>query len=188
MGRVRRLVVASGVAALTAALAGCSSASTSTPRVAQLAAARWGTCTEQVSLTAGQSQMEACVDYRFSGNRLEVLASAASYTSTSGYDLPYFTFTFRDPVSAVIAYKFSSPVVEAENVFSHNTGLINLPGTAASRAIRAGDVLQVSLWAAGAASGEREQMASLTLTLYPRGLLCPALGAGASYDEATGQC
>lgn len=132
--------------------------------------------------------MRACVDYRYAHGRLRVLAAAASYASSSGYDLPYFTFAFRDPSRAVIDYKFSSPVVQAENVFSHNTGLIDLTRKAASRDIHAGDVLQVSLWATDANSGRGNQMASVTVTLYPRGLSCPDLGADAGYGESTAQC
>ncbi len=132
--------------------------------------------------------MRACVDYRYARERLRVLAAAASYASSSGYDLPYFTFAFRDPSSEVIDYKFSSPFVHAENVFSHNTGLIDLARMADGTHVRAGDVLQVALWATSAHSGDVEQMASVTLTLYPRGLWCPDLGSSANYNEGTGQC
>jgi len=129
------------------------------------------------------------VDYHYVHGRLMVLATAASYAaSNSGYDLPYFTFAFRDPSRAVTDYKFSSPFVHDENVFSHSTGLIDLARKAASMHIRAGDVLQVSLWATSAGTGQKDQMASVTLTLYPRGLRCPDLGADAGYDEGTGQC
>jgi hypothetical protein len=146
-------------------------------------------CTEQLTLAAPAGQLHACVDYRYARDRLEVLAVAASYAASNGYDLPYFTFTFRDPSSTRIAYQFSSPVVKAENVFSHNTGLIHLPAKAADTRIHAGDVLQVSFRAANATQGTLGvQMASVTLTLYPLGLWCPALGPDVGTGESTGQC
>lgn len=158
------------------------------PRIAPPAPAPWRTCTEQVTLATPVGHMRACVDYRYAHDRLKVLATAASYASSSGYDLPYFTFVFRDPSSAVIDYKFSSPFVHAENVFSHNTGLIDLARTADGTHIHAGEVLQVALRATSAHSGYVEQMASVTLTLYPRGLWCPELGSSASYGESASAC
>ena len=118
----------------------------------------------------------------------EVLAAAASYGASSGYDLPYFTFAFRRPDSTVIDYTFSTPFAHAENVFSRTTGLIELARKTGSTRIRAGDLLQVSLWATSAHTGEQEQMASVILTLYPRGLNCPELGAGATYGESASGC
>ena len=190
MGRMRWRLAGAGFAALCAALAGCSSGgSAGSPRITTAdVAALWGTCTEQVTLASPAGQMRACVDYRYDHGRLKVSAAAASYASSSGYDLPYFTFVFRDPSSAVIDYKFSSPFVHAENVFSHNTGLIDLARMAGGTDIHAGDVLQVSLRATSANTGYVDQVASVTLTLYPRGLSCPDLGADASYGESTGQC
>jgi hypothetical protein len=132
--------------------------------------------------------MRACVDYRYAHGQLKVLATAAAYASSSGYDQPYFTFAFRDPSRSVIDYRFSSPVVQNDNVFSHNTGLIDLARRADGTDIHVGDVLQVSLGARSANTGNIVQMASVTLTLYPRGLFCPDLGIDAGYGEGTGQC
>jgi hypothetical protein len=146
-------------------------------------------CTEQVTLAVPAGQMRACVDYRYARNRLEVLAAGASYTSVDGYDLPYFTFTFRDPSTGAVDYTFSIPVYHYENVFSRHTGLIDLASRAAGKRIHAGDVLQVSLRAFNNEQSVRGvQMAGVTLTLYPLGLWCPDLGPGATTDEGTGQC
>ncbi|HTX84286.1 MAG TPA: hypothetical protein VME44_19040 [Streptosporangiaceae bacterium] len=189
MGSTRWWLAGAVVAAMCAAATGCSSSGRAAPpKAASLASVSWDACTEQVTLTSRVGQMRACVDYHYAHGRLKVLATAASYASSSGYDLPNFTFAFRDPSRAVIEYKFSSAVVQANGVFSHNTGLIDLGKRAERRDIQAGDVLQVSLWAINAGSGRRDQMASVALTLYPRGLFCPDMGADAGYDEATGQC
>jgi len=117
------------------------------------------------------------------------LAVAASYgPSNSGYDLPYFTFAFRDPANGTVGYKFASRVVHSTGVFSHSTKLIDLPRSAA-RHIRRYDELQVSLWAVSmGAGGVNQMMASVTVTLYPAGLRCPSLGPGNGPDESTGQC
>jgi hypothetical protein len=45
-------------------------------------------CTEQLTLAAPAGQLRACVDYRYTRDRLEVLAVAASYAASNGYDLP----------------------------------------------------------------------------------------------------
>jgi hypothetical protein len=190
MGKIRWQLAGAGVAALCAAVAGCSSggAAAGSPRFASPDSASWRACTEQVTLASRVGQLRACADYRYAHGLLEVLAAAASYKSGSGYDLPYFTFAFRDPSSGVIDYKFSTPVVRAENVFTHSTGLIDVARMADGTNIHVGEVLQVSLWATAAASGNVVQMASVTLTLYPRGLWCPDLGSSAGYGESTGQC
>jgi hypothetical protein len=189
MSRSRWWLAGAGVAALCAAVAGCSSGGpAASPKTASRASASWDACTEQVTLISRVGQMRACVDYRYAHGRLKVLATAAAYASSSGYALPYFTFAFRDPSRAVIDYKFSSPVVQSDTgtgVFSHNTGLIDLARRADGTDIHVGDVLQVSLRATSSASGNVAQMASVTLTLYPRGLNCPALGAN---GESTGEC
>jgi hypothetical protein len=193
----KRWSQAAAAAALTAAVAGCSSAgSAAPPKTASLTAASWGKCTERVTLSTQFGQMSACVDYRYVHGRLKVLATAASYAASSGYALPYFTFAFRDPSRGVISYGFSSRTLESENVFSDNTGLIDLARRAGSgqarhavgdlRDVRTGDVLQVSLWALAAMSAENTQMASVTLTLNPRGLLCPTLGT--ETDAQAGSC
>jgi hypothetical protein len=180
--------LAGAAVALCAAVAGCSSSEpAASPKSASLASASWGACSEQVTLSSPVGQIRACVDYHYTRGRLKVSATAASYTSSSGYDQPYFVFSFRDPARAVIDYKLSSPAVQNDNVFSQTTGLIGL-GRKASTHIHAGEVLQVSLWARSASTGNIVQMASVTLTLYPRGLSCPDLGADAGYGEATGQC
>jgi hypothetical protein len=186
MRKIRWWLAGAAVAALAAVAAGCNSSGPgASPRITAGATAIGRSCTEQVTLAAVTGQMRACVDYTYAYGRLNVIGAGASYASGSGYDLPYFSFAFRDPSSSTIGYKFSSPVVHAENVFSDNTGLIRL---AKATDIHSGDVLQISLWATGAASGQIIQMASVTLTLYPRGLWCPDLGTNASYDESTGQC
>jgi hypothetical protein len=189
MDKIRCRLAGAVVAALAAVLAGCnSSGPAGSPRITADVTAIGRSCTEQVTLATATGQMRACVDYTYTYGRLNVIGAGASYASSSGYDLPYFSFAFRDPSSSTIGYKFSSPVVHAENVFSHNTGLITLAKATVGTDIHPGDVLQISLWATGAASGQVIQMASVTLTLYPRGLWCPDLGMNASYDQSTGQC
>jgi hypothetical protein len=186
--KIRWRLAALSCAAMATALAGCSAgghAGSGSPKTAALVMSPWRACTEQVTITALDGQMRACIDYSYAHGQLYVRAAAASYTSTSGYDLPYFSFAFLDPASAVVLYKYTTPVFEAENVFSHSTGLIDLTRTAG---IHAGDVLQVSLRATSAASAQVDQIASTTLTLYPRGLSCPDLGADVGKGESTGQC
>jgi hypothetical protein len=187
MGRI--WFVRAGAAALCAVLAGCSAGGPApSPKITAQVTSFWRTCTETSTLATPTGQMRACVDYSYAGGRLKVTATAASYASNSGYDLPYFTFTFRNPSSAAVDYQFSSPVYEYENVFSHYTGLIELPRTSNARDIHPGDVLEVSLRAIDAHTGSVVQMASVALTLYPGGLLCPALGTSNSDNESTGQC
>jgi hypothetical protein len=199
MGSTRsRLAAVASVAALCAAIAGCSSiAPTMThPKTASLASSSWGTCTEQAVLSTQAGWIRACVDYRYTHGRLRVLAVAASYSASSGYVSPYFTFAFRRPSGAVTDYKFSSPVLHEQLVDSDNTGLIDLAGLARSGQarhavgdlgdVRTADVLQVSLWALASMSAVNTQMASVALTLNPRGLLCPALGT--QIDAQAGSC
>ncbi len=174
--------------ALGLALSGCSSSEPGNSASAQTAAevgSQWRNCTEQVTLATRTGQMRACVVYSYSDGQPRVASVGASYSANNGYDLPYFTFVFRQPSGAVIDYQYASPVFHAENVYSRNTGLIHLSTTAD---IHAGDVLQVSLRAIEASSGQVEQMASVTLTLYPQGLSCPALGTDSGTNEGTGQC
>src|SRR5215472_3672108 len=158
MGKIRLCFAGAGAAALCVAVTACSSGgSARLPTNATLAASPWPACTERVTLATTVGPLRACVDYRYLGSRLEVLAVAASYgPSNSGYDLPYFTFASR--------------VVHSTGVFSHSTKLIDLPRSAA-RHIRRYDELQVSLWAVSmGAGGVNQMMASVTVTLYPAGL------------------
>jgi len=131
--------------------------------------------------------MGGCVVYSYARGRLDVRAVAASYASRQGYDFVYFTFTFRDPSKGAIDYRFVRRGGHYM-AFSYNTGLINLPKITNRRNIHAGDVLQVSIRAFSAGTDLDAQVASVTLTLYPGGLNCPALGTSAWPDEATGQC
>jgi hypothetical protein len=189
MGKIRLCVVAAGAAALCAAVTACSSGGSARPPSKARLAPALPACTERVMLATTVGPLGACVDYRYVGSRLEVLAVAASYgPANSGYDLPYFIFAFRNPANGAIAYKFSSPVVRSTGVFSDRTRLIHLTRRAATR-IGAGDMLQVSLWAVSiGAGGVKQMMASVTVTLYPAGLRCPDLGPGNGPDESTGQC
>jgi hypothetical protein len=186
MAKIHRRGAGAGLAALAILVAGCSSSgSARPPRTTAHVTALRSSCTEQITLASPAGQMHGCVHYSYAHGLLKVTAASAAYASSSGYDLPYFTFTFREPASAVIDYKFSTPVVDAENVLSHSTGLIDLARTGE---IHADDSLQITLRATSASSGEVVQMASVTLTLYPRGLRCPDLGPDAGFDEETGQC
>ena len=188
VGKIRWWLAAVSCAALAIALTGCSTGRPTKSGSARTAAdilSQWRGCTEQVTLATLTGQMRACVTYRYINGRLRVAATAASYKATNGYDLPYFSFVFHEPSSAVVDYRHASTVFHSENVFSHNTGVIHLTRTAN---IHAGDVLQVSLWATEANSGQVAQMASVTLTLYPQGLSCPGLGASAGTNEGNAQC
>jgi hypothetical protein len=188
LGKIRLWLAAVSCGALSIALTGCSTDGPTESGAARTTTdilSQWRGCTEQVTLATLTGQMNACVTYSYVHGRLRVAATAASYKATNGYDLPYFSFVFHEPSSAVVDYRHTSPVFDYENVFSHNTGVIHL---ARNASIHAGDVLQVSLWATEASSGQVTQMASVTLTLYPQGLACPDLGASAGTNEGTGQC
>lgn len=187
VGRIRWWLATVSCTALAIVLASCSTGGPTKSGSARTAAdiVSWRGCTEQLTLATLTGQMRACVTYSYGHGRLRVSAVAASYKTTNGYDLPYFSFVFHRPSSAVVDYRYASPVFEFENVFSRNTGLIHLARTAD---IHAGDVLQVSLWAIEANSGQLAQMASVTLTLYPQGLSCPQLGTSAGTNESTDQC
>jgi hypothetical protein len=186
--RAGRGVVGAICAALVMALAGCSSGGPANSGLARTVAAvgsRWPNCTEQITLSTRTGQLRACVIYSYPHGRLQVEAVAAEFETSNGYDLPHFSFVFRQASSAAIDYRYTSSVLHEENVPSHTTGVLHLAKTAA---IRGGDILQVSLLATNANTGQVAQMASVTLTLYPQGLSCPALGTSSGVGEGTGQC
>jgi hypothetical protein len=155
--------------------------------VATAASSPWGTCTEQVTLDTARGQMSACIDYRYEHKRLEILRAGGLYVSDSGYDLPYFRFVFRDPSSGMTDYVFSSPRDRAENVYSHKTALFNLVKKTRGIHFHSNDALEVSAWATSAHTGKALRLASVILTLYPRGFQCPSLD-GTGNGEVTGQC
>ncbi|HET9894006.1 MAG TPA: hypothetical protein VFQ44_03640 [Streptosporangiaceae bacterium] len=152
------------------------------------ASSPWGTCTEQVTLATSTGKMVACIDYRYTRKQFDVLKAAASYTSSSGYDLPYFTFSFRDPTSGATGFEFFSPLMHDESVYTSTTRLFDLARRTRNANIQPGDLLQVSLWATSAHTGSVDQMASVTLPLYLGGMRCPELGTSGGNGELTGQC
>ena len=136
-----------------------------------------GGCTEQVTLTAADGRVSGCVSYVYGphGN-IEVRAVEASFTSASGQAAPYFTFAFRSPATGKVDYQFATGMVQANAVRSHSTGPIMLGTSRGSRAVRPGELLDITVHAMDTTTARFYSVAVISLSLNRHGLRCPMLG------------
>ena len=98
-----------------------------------------------------------------------VSASAPAFAATAGYADPIFTFTFRNLATGAVDYRFSSPIVEANAVRAHRTGLIALGQRRGIRAVHRGNVLEITLQYENG-QGVITPVATLSLSLNRHGL------------------
>jgi len=133
----------------------------------------WGRCTEKAMLSSAGGQISACVNYRYSQGRIDVSSVAASFRAASSYPNPYFSFTFWNPGTKDVDFRFTTPEFENNFTVSHSTRLISLARQPLARRMPRGDVFRVSLHAVNTRAGSVYPVASVSLTLNLNGLKCP---------------
>lgn len=173
--RWSRSILAGAVAVGTvAAIAVVASARTSASLGGPQPAATPAGCTERVALTAVDGRISGCVSYQYGPRGLRVHSVAASFTASAGFDVPNFTFMFRDQTTGKVVYQFATAPVDADAVRSYSTGPILLGARPGMRAVHRGDVLQITL-RYEANDGRVDEVATLSLSLNRHGLLCPGM-------------
>jgi hypothetical protein len=181
-------IAAAGVAAgVVAAITVAASASAPSKLPGPRRAAMPGGCTERATLTAPDGRITGCVSYRYGRHGLRIRGVAASFAASVGFDDPNFTFTFRNQATGAIRYQFSTPPVAANAVRRHSTGPILLSARPAVRAVHRGDDLEITL-KYEAPDGSVDAVATLSLSLNPHGLLCPALGNNPESSDGVPIC
>jgi hypothetical protein len=170
---IQAVVLAAVAALIVFALASASSLVT---RHHPNPAALPSSCHERATLTAPDGQVSGCVSYRYGPrDQLHIRGVAAAFTAKAGFADPNFVFTFRNLKTGAVDYRFSGPIIEANAVRSHSTGLILRDHRPGLRAVPRGDVLEVTLQYENS-TGLITPVATVSLSLNRGGLLCPDLG------------